>query len=82
MIDWIIILVAVASLAAGYGLFKVNPLVGGIAGILTLLLVVSIMLSAVFSMGGFFAFLTTGWALWGTIFATSYTVGSVLGAIF
>lgn len=82
MIDWIVVLVALASLAAGYGLFKVNPLVGGIAGVVTFLLVVGIMLSAVFGSVGFFTFLTTGWAIWATIFGTSYTVGSVLGAIF
>lgn len=82
MIDWIVIVVALLAAGAGYGMFKMNPLVGGVAGIVTAVLLVGLMLSAVFGAPGFLAFFMTGWAKWLTIFATSYTVGAIAGAVF
>ena len=82
MIDWILLLVVLASAGAGYGLFKSMPVFGMVAGVVTTLLVVGLFASAVFGAAGFLAFFTAGWVLWLTTFALSYTVGTIVGAIF
>ena len=78
----VILLVALLGLALGYGLFKLHPIAGTIAGIVGALIVVSVMLSVVFGVGGLIAFLTGGTImLYVTAFSTSFIVGDILGAL-
>ena len=83
MIDWIILVVALATVLAGYGIFKVHPLLSTISGIVAGLIIVAVMISAVFGSTGFLAFFTASTAmLYVTVISTSFVVGSIVGALF
>lgn len=78
----ILALLAVLMLVLGFFAFKLNPLVGFIAGASVFLILLGVVLSAFGGVGFIDSLLNSAWFRYVAVGASSYVVGTALGAVF
>jgi len=78
----ILAVVAIALFIVGLGIFKVNPMVGLIAGIGVFLVLLGVMLSAFGGVGFISTLLNNVWMQYLTIGSASYVIGTIVGMFF
>ena len=76
------VFVAIVLFVLGLGIFRMNPLVGVIAGIGVFLVLLGVMLSAFGGVGLINNLLNNVWIQWLTIGSASYVMGTIVGTFF
>ena len=78
----ILAILAIVLFIAGFGLFRVSPMIGVIAGIGVFLVLLGVMLSAFGGVGFISTLLNNVWMQYLTIGSASYVIGTIVGMFF
>ena len=79
--DWITLGIMVVALVAGFGSIKVNPIITAVLGIISSIIIIGVLVSVLFGIGGLLGFFTAS-TVGAYLVAASggFLVGSIVGA--